>query len=163
MAIISADEFTFQPDPDSTSPLWLQLRRHLAYLISAGRLKPGDQLPKIRELAVALSINFNTVNKSYLSLASDGYVKSVRGKGVFVSDALSSAGNEEREEVTALLRDCLQACKAYGLSYDDTLNQMKRYVQKLKMEEARARTVPGTNIIEFVMPDDSDDLQEKEA
>ena len=61
MAIISADEFTFQPDPDSTSPLWLQLRRHLAYLISAGRLKPGDQLPKIRELAVALSINFNTV------------------------------------------------------------------------------------------------------
>ena len=159
MAIISADEFAFQPDPDSTSPLWLQLRRHLAYLISAGRLKPGDQLPKIRELAVALSINFNTVNKSYLSLASDGYVKSVRGKGVFVSDALSSAGNEEREEVTALLRDC----KACGLSYDDTLNQMKRYVQKLKMEEARARTVPGTNIIEFVMPDDSDDIQEKEA
>lgn len=153
MATISADDFTFEPDPDSTSPLWLQLRRHIAQLITSGRLRPGDQLPKIRELAVALSINFNTVNKSYLSLASDGYVKSVRGKGVFVSESLSLAGNEDREEVEALLHECLQACKARGLSYDDTLNQMKRYVQKVKMDEARSRLASGPSVIEVVIPE----------
>ncbi len=165
MAIISADDFTFEPDASSTSPLWMQLRRHIARLIATGRLKPGDQLPKIRELAVALSINFNTVNKSYLSLASDGYVKSVRGKGVFVSDAVSMAADDEREEVLALLNECLQACKARGLSYDDTLNQMRLYVQRLKMAEARTRLVPGTNIIEFVAPEPAvvERLQEKGA
>ena len=157
MTVISADDFTFEPDAESTSPIWLQLRKHIVRLISMGRLKPGDQLPKIRELAVALSINFNTVNKSYLSLASDGYVKSVRGKGVFVSDAVSIGANDEHEEVTALLKECLRACKELGLSYDDTLNQMRLYVQKLKMEEARARMVPGTNIIEFVLPEDAEE------
>ena len=154
MTVISADDFTFEPDAESTSPIWLQLRKHIARLISMGRLKPGDQLPKIRELAVALSINFN---KSYLSVASDGYVKSVRGKGVFVSDAVSIGANDEHEEVTALLKECLRACKELGLSYDDTLNQMRLYVQKLKMEEARARMVPGTNIIEFVLPEDAEE------
>ena len=43
------------------------------------------------------------------------------------------------------------------MSYDDTLNQMRLYVQKLKMEEARARMVPGTNIIEFVLPEDAEE------
>ena len=151
MALLSVEEFTFEPDENSTSPLWLQLRRYIAGLINTGKIKPGDQLPKIRELAVALSINFNTVNKSYLSLASDGYVNSVRGKGVFVSDVASPAAVEEYAEVTALLSECLKSCKELGLSYDETVNQMKRYVQKLKMEESKPRAVPGTNVIELVV------------
>ena len=160
MSIIPADGFPFEPDPDSSTPLWVQLRKRIAYLIGSGYLKPGDQLPKIRELAVALSINFNTVNKSYLSLASDGYVKSVRGKGVFIAEVQGPADKEGQGAVTALLDDCLQACKNLGLSYDETLAQMKLRVRQVKMKEAEAHPVPGTNVIELRVPSET---VEKEA
>lgn len=160
MSVIPADGFPFEPDPDSSTPLWVQLRKRIVYLIGSGYLKPGDQLPKIRELAVALSINFNTVNKSYLSLASDGYAKSVRGKGVFISEVQSSADEEEQGAAIALLDDCLQACRGLGLSYDETLDQMKLCVRRRKMKEVEARQVPGTNVIELRVPDDA---VEKEA
>lgn len=153
MATISADGFPFEADSDSTSPLWVQLRKRIVFLISSGYLKPGDQLPKIRELAAALSINFNTVNKSYLSLSSDGYVESVRGKGVFVCNAAKSADEAGQGELEALLDDCLQACKNLGLSYDETVAQMTLYVRRLKMKEAKVHIEPGSNVIELKTPD----------
>ena len=90
--------FTFEVDKESSVAPWMQLRKRIAYLISSGYYQPGDQLPKIRELAADISINFNTVNKAYLSLQSDGYVKSIRGKGVFVSEPKS-----EEEALSMLL------------------------------------------------------------
>lgn len=153
MAIIPADGFPFEADSDSTSPLWVQLRKRIVFLIGSGYLKPGDQLPKIRELAAALSINFNTVNKSYLSLSSDGYVESIRGKGVFVCNVAKSDDEVERGELEALLDDCLRACKNLGLSYDETAAQMTLYARRLKMQEARAHVEPGSNVIELKTPD----------
>lgn len=153
MATISADGFPFEADSDSTSPLWVQLRKRIVFLISSGYLKPGDQLPKIRELAAALSINFNTVNKSYLSLSSDGYVESIRGKGVFVCNVAKSVGETEQGELEALLDDCLQACKNLGLSYDETVAQMTLYVRRLKMREAQAHVEPGSNVIKLKASD----------
>lgn len=160
MSTIPADDFPFEADPDSTSPLWVQLRKRIVFLIGSGYLKPGDQLPKIRELAAALSINFNTVNKSYLSLSSDGYVKSIRGKGVFICDVVKSADEEGQGELEALLHDCLLACKNLGLSYDETVAQMNLYVRRLKMKEAETHVAPGSNVIEIKPPDIS---PEKEA
>lgn len=155
MATISADGFPFEADSESTSPLWVQLRKRIVFLIGSGYLKPGDQLPKIRELAAALSINFNTVNKSYLSLSSDGYVESIRGKGVFVCNVAKSVDEAEQGELEALLDDCLQACKNLGLSYDETVAQMTLYVRRLKMREAQAHIEPGSNVIELKAPDAS--------
>ena len=153
MSAISADSFPFEADSDSTSPLWVQLRKRIVFLISSGYLKPGDQLPKIRELAAALSINFNTVNKSYLSLSSDGYVESIRGKGVFVCKVIKSDDEAEQGELEALLDDCLQACKNLGLSYNETVAQMALYVRRLKMREVRVHTEPGSNVIELKTTD----------
>ena len=78
--------FPFEPDKTSDVPLWVQLRQRLVYLISTGYFKPGDQLPTVRALAADISINYNTVNKAYLSLASDNYIESTRGRGAFVRD-----------------------------------------------------------------------------
>ena len=133
MAIISADEFAFQPDPDSTSPLWLQLRRHLAYLISAGRLKPGDQLPKIRELAVALSINFNTVNKAYLNLTDEGYIESKPGRGTVVRQ-ISEGESAKLESVDVLIEDCVDACLAMGLSFEDVSKRLRKKLHEMERE-----------------------------
>lgn len=139
--------FTFEVDEESTVPLWAQLRKRIVALIGSGYFKPGDQLPKIRELAVDLSINFNTVNKAYLSLQTDGYLKSVRGKGVFVTDIAATSAAGEVGEVEAVLDDCLRACRALGLSYDEAVSRMRVRASRLKMQEASPQRREGTNVI----------------
>lgn len=138
--------FTFEVDKDSSIAVWMQLRKRIAFLISSGYYKPGDQLPKIRELAADISINFNTVNKAYLSLQSDGYVVSVRGKGVFVSDEKKSSEGSV-DDIQAVLDDCLRACRQLGVSYEDAAALMTQRAKYLKMVESVPRRAPGSNII----------------
>lgn len=138
--------FPFEKDVDSSVPLWVQLRKRIVYLITTGYFKPGEQLPKIRELASEIEINFNTVNKAYLSLISDGYLESVRGKGVFVRRELYD-GRGISKEVEAVLDDCLRSCHNLGLSSDDVLSQMALRIQHLRLEEARSKMPSGPNVI----------------
>ena len=95
--------FLFEVDPTSDLPLWVQLRNRIAYLINDGTLAPGDKLPTVRGLALEISINYNTVNKAYLSLVSDGYLESTRGRGVFVTDLGAKMGAEGEGEADAVL------------------------------------------------------------
>lgn len=147
--------FPFEAEADSSVPLWVQLRKRIVSLINSGYYQPGDQLPKIRELAAEISINFNTVNKAYLSLQSDGYLKSVRGKGVFVSETAAEHGRAVSGEVEALLDDCLHACRNLGLSYDDAVAQMAQRAKYLKVTEATPQRVPGSNVIRLASEDEA--------
>lgn len=141
--------FPFKVDPDSSLPPWLQLRKRLVFLIDSGYYKPGDQLPKIRELAVEISINFNTVNKAYLSLQSDGYLKSIRGKGIFVADPLPGSESGSAEDLEAVFDECLHACKNMGLTYEEAAEQMVLRAKMLSMIEALPYRLPGSNVIEL--------------
>ena len=139
--------FPFEVDSESTVPPWMQLRKRLVYLIDSGFFKPGDQLPKIRELAAEICINFNTVNKAYLSLQSDGYLKSVRGRGVFVADPLPGKGDASAREFEAVLDDCLRTCRNLGLTYEEAAAQMAVRAKVLTMSEAIPYRVPNSNVI----------------
>lgn len=143
---VQPKSFTFEVDKNSSIAVWMQLRKRIAFLISTGYYKPGDQLPKIRELAADISINFNTVNKAYLSLQSDGYVASIRGKGVFVSEVERNA-TDSVDDIQAVLDDCLRACRQLGVSYEDAAALMTQRAKYLKMVESVPRRAPGTNII----------------
>lgn len=154
--------FPFEIDHESSQPLWLQLRKRLVFLIDSGYYKPGDQLPKIRELAVEISINFNTVNKAYLSLQSDGYLKSIRGKGMFVADPLPGSESGPAEDLEAVLDDCLHACKSMGLTYEEAAEQMVLRAKMLTMIEALPYRLPGSNVI-ALHPDGRSSEKSKEA
>jgi GntR family transcriptional regulator len=105
----------FEIDTTSDVPLWVQLRQRLVHLINNGHYKPGDQLPTVRGLASELSINYNTVNKAYLSMIQDGYITSTRGRGVFVS-AASEADEELVLEAESLLDELIETFRGLGLS-----------------------------------------------
>jgi GntR family transcriptional regulator len=76
----------FQIDENVGIPVWIQIRKRLIYSIISGQYKPGEQLPTVRELAVQLDINYNTVNKVYQDLERDGFITTRRGKGTFVAE-----------------------------------------------------------------------------
>ena len=71
-------------DESSGIPIWLQLRNRLIYLIRSGYYQEGDRLPTMRDMAVSLNINYNTVCKVYNDMEDDGYLVSRRAKGTFV-------------------------------------------------------------------------------
>src|SRR6188508_3843898 len=72
-------------DPRDRTPIYAQLDRGLRAAIVTGRLGPGDQLPTVRQLAVELQINANTVARVYAELERDGVLETRRGVGSFVS------------------------------------------------------------------------------
>jgi GntR family transcriptional regulator len=76
-----------QIDPRDPTPLYAQLDRAIRLAIATGRLKPEEQLPTVRQLAVDLRVNANTVAKVYLALERDGVVATKRGVGTFVTDS----------------------------------------------------------------------------
>ena len=129
---------SFQIDQTSDVPVWAQLARRIAHLIETGELAPGDQLPTVRGLASDISVNYNTVNKAYLSLASDGYIESVRGRGAFVRNIEDEVWSEHASEVDGVIDDCIQACLDMGLSLDDVVAFVSRKVSKLKRSGAVA-------------------------
>src|SRR5712692_11302612 len=72
-------------DPRDATPIYAQLERGLRAAIATGRLRPGDQLPTVRQLAVDLRVNANTVARVYGELERDGVLETRRGVGSFVT------------------------------------------------------------------------------
>jgi len=68
-------------------PIYVQLREQILQAIGHGTLKPGARLPTMREVAVALKIDLNTVQRAYAALEREGVLTTFRGRGTFVADA----------------------------------------------------------------------------
>ncbi|MEG0070576.1 MAG: GntR family transcriptional regulator [Raoultibacter sp.] len=134
--------FAFEVDESSDLPLWVQLRNRLIYLITEGFYKPGDQLPTVRGLASDISINYNTVNKAYLSLMSEGYIVSTRGRGAFVCDLDEEEGGDAHA-ADKLLQDCINACLELGLTYDEIGKRLPKVLRNMEKNGKATKSVIG--------------------
>src|SRR5438552_5375577 len=83
--------------PNSGEPIYQQLLRQLKHVIATGSLRPGDQLPTVRELAEQLVINPNTVARTYRELFTAGLVEGTQGAGTFVKASPPVMKASERE------------------------------------------------------------------
>jgi len=130
-------EFPFEIQTETDVPLWVQLRKRLIHLINTGYYRAGDQLPTVRGLATELAINYNTVNKAYLSMINDGYIASTRGRGVFVCELEVSLGDDSLREAAALINDCVDACLELGLAANEIRQLMTRRLQANEQENGQ--------------------------
>ena len=87
----------FYLNPRSGVPLYLQLKEQVKMAVAGGVLKPGDRLPPVREMAVELSVNPNTVARAYSELEREGLLSSEQGRGTFIRAAEPLLGEEERK------------------------------------------------------------------
>ncbi|MBI4830337.1 MAG: GntR family transcriptional regulator [Candidatus Lindowbacteria bacterium] len=92
---------------DSTDgvPLYLQIAQELKHSLAVGSLKPGEQLPSVREVAEQITVNPNTVAKAYRELELQGIVETRRGTGTFVAKNVPAVSQEERSRIVARLID----------------------------------------------------------
>jgi GntR family transcriptional regulator len=88
-------------------PIYLQIVNQVKYLVAAGRLAPGEEIPPIRVLAEQLVINPNTVAKAYHELEREGVVTKKHGSGTYISDNGSPLARRERMKILAERIDAL--------------------------------------------------------
>ena len=115
-------------DPRDPTPIYAQLERALRASIASGRLRPGDQLPTVRQLAVDLSVNANTVARVYAELERDGVLETRRGVGSFVSAAPGAArsATEHIKRLRAFVTRVLADAAAAGFTRDEVVHELDK-------------------------------------
>src|ERR1700759_4952259 len=108
---------------DNGIPIYVQLRDQLSALVGRGALVPGARLPTMRQVAVALRIDLNTVQRAYAELERDGILTLVRGRGTFVAEAPPPSGHKPDAE--ALAAKVAAQAKALGVAPDDLIRALK--------------------------------------
>lgn len=117
----------FYINASDPTPLYAQLTRAIRFAITTGKLRVGQQLPTVRQLAVDLRINANTVAKVYAELERAGIVETRRGVGTFIcARHFEAKDNRHREKQLRDLADgFIAAAGALGFSLDDLIDQLQ--------------------------------------
>ena len=114
------------------TPLYAQLARAIQFAITIGKLGIGEQLPTVRQVAVNLRINANTVAKVYAELERNGVVETRRGVGTFVCARHFEAEQKRQQDI--VLKDfsdrVIAEAGAIGLALDDLIAQLQSRRQR---------------------------------
>lgn len=86
----------FEVDLTAHSPIYFQIMEQVKHAIATGALKPGAQLPTVRQLAADLRVNFNTVARAYRLLDEEGIISTQHGRGTYILDPPSEKESEKR-------------------------------------------------------------------
>lgn len=106
-------------------PIYVQLREQILGLIGRGVLRPGSQLPTMRQVAVHLRIDLNTVQRAYAELERDGVLTKLRGVGTFVTETPPPVRNSKRHVQDFAFRVAGEAQGA-GIALDDLVQALAK-------------------------------------
>ena len=114
-------------DAKSGVPYYRQIIEQVKFAVASGDLKPGDQLPTVRQLAVDISINPNTVIRAYRELEFEGLLDSQQGSGTFVSDKQPEIDAVERQRMLdQIVTELLARASAYGFTLEEVLQGVRQ-------------------------------------
>jgi GntR family transcriptional regulator len=118
-------------DPRDATPIYAQLERALRAAIASGRLRPGDQLPTVRQLAVDLRVNANTVARVYVELERAGVIETRRGVGSFISATPAQARpkREHDRRLRGFVTRVLAEADAAGFTVEDVIGALRAHQQ----------------------------------
>lgn len=111
-------------DDYSDVPIYQQIRNEIVNGISSGKLKPGEQLPTVRALALEIGINSMTVSKAYQLLKQEGYILTDRKKGAVVREMIKQDGKINIANKSELKR-IISESKLAGVSEKDFIEEVK--------------------------------------
>jgi GntR family transcriptional regulator len=114
-------------DPRDPTPIYAQLERGLRAAIATGQLAQGDQLPTVRQLAVDLRVNANTVARVYLELERAGIIETRRGVGSFISATPAQAHppRDQERRLRAFVTRVLGDLDAAGFTVDEVIAALR--------------------------------------
>ena len=123
--------FQFHLDLHSGVPVYRQIIDQVRGGIASGSLSAGDQLPTVRQLAVDLAINPNTVVRAYRELELGGLLETHQGTGTFISTQKVRRADAERErQLAQIVCDCVARAGAAGFTVEDLIEQLRGLVNE---------------------------------
>ena len=114
---------------DNGIPIYVQLREQIRAAIGRGFLAPDTQLPTMRQVAVALRIDLNTVQRAYAELEREGVLTMVRGRGSFVARA-PSPPVDKRQQTEELAFQIAAQAQAQGVALDALAKALTRLASR---------------------------------
>jgi GntR family transcriptional regulator len=118
--------FRFELNLHSGVPVYRQLIDQVRSGVASGSLIAGDQLPTVRQLAVDLAINPNTVLKAYRELELGGLLETHQGTGTFISQKKANGNKADRErQLTQMAGDCAARAGAAGFTVEELLESLR--------------------------------------
>ncbi len=119
-------------DPSNGLPIYMQIVNQIKTSIAMGRLMPEDPLPSVRQLAVDLAVNPNTVARAYLDLDYEGIIYKRQGAGTFVSSqGVEMSKNERRKVLGELIEKALVEGVNLGLEEKELREAFERVLEKI--------------------------------
>jgi len=118
-------------DPRSPVAINDQIKAGLKGLVAKGLLKPGDQAPSVRSLAVTLRVNPNTVARAFRELGQEGFLESRRGEGAYISDKGSRQAKDGFSDLKRALEEALKMARRGGLPW----NEIESILRKARGDE----------------------------
>jgi GntR family transcriptional regulator len=126
-------------DTGSFTPFYEQIKRQVRGQIGSGTLSPGDPLPSIRDLALSLLLNPNTVARAYRDLEGEGLIVTRKGKGCYVSeDPPRRLGRTDADELDRLIDEALDLGRRRGLGAGDVKDLIDRR-ERLRTKDRQGR------------------------
>jgi GntR family transcriptional regulator len=136
MSRAPSTSFLFRLNLESGVPVYRQIMDQVRGAMASGSLSAGDQLPTVRQLAVDLAINPNTVARAYRELELGGLLETHQGTGSFISAQKIKRSDAERErQLAQIVGDCVSRAGAMGYTVDDVVE----YLRKSATESTRRR------------------------
>jgi GntR family transcriptional regulator len=126
----------FRLDTSTGVPFYRQIIDQVLLAVADGRLKPGTQLPTVRQLAVDLSVNLNTVAKAYREMEIRGIVQTQQGTGTFIAARSGAKSREKRKALQDLLDRLLANAEALGVPMDDVVEALVERVERVRGRES---------------------------
>jgi len=118
--------FRLQLDLHSGVPVYRQVIDQVRGGIASGKLSAGDQLPTVRQLAVDLAINPNTVARAYRELELGGLLETHQGTGTFIGAQKMKRTDAQRErQLAQIVGDCVSRAGAAGFTVDDLIEALR--------------------------------------
>ena len=122
---------SIQLDFRSGVPIYTQVVEQIKQQVVGGELKPGDQLPTVRALALELRVNFNTVARAYRLLDEAGIISTQQGRGTYILDVPSPERTDKlrQQALEALTRDYLSEAHRLGCGPDEISKTLKEQLE----------------------------------
>jgi GntR family transcriptional regulator len=119
-------------DLRSHVPTYVQIVERVGHLVATAVLKPGDQLPTVRQLATDLRVNFNTVARAYRLLDEAGVISTQQGRGTYVLEGLSTVQAEELRQAAleGVVRSFLDGAARMGFGPDDVDGEIRTQIER---------------------------------
>ncbi|AOH55832.1 GntR family transcriptional regulator [Peribacillus muralis] len=122
-------------DFHASRPIYLQVADRICHSIARGDMKGGEKLPSVREMAVEMGVNPNTIQRTYAEIERDGFVETRRGQGTFVkndSALISSLRTRIQAEITETF---VQNMKGIGMSNQEMVAAVQQFLKKQEDEK----------------------------